>query len=785
MERVGRSRSTNWPGPTATRSDRTAAVSASAAPHYLSYGPTTMSSPTQPISIKSPRLQPENSSNNNDGPSSFVPSVLDGTPNLQLFRNSPYVGTPPVPNIPPRASTPLQRTGSPAIGAIPLGMDGASPRRPLQPPSMPGSVPSMRYGILAGVGSSPGPQNQNLDFEQLTDEDKARVLRRHLVSNEERLATPRPEKARSIAGSDLEVPQNLEQLEAGASGRATPQPGLERQDTEAFTIPYHAPGADVTHDIYKWHQDQARAKRQRALSFHVPGAPQDPAFEHIHEPGGFRRNYMRMRAAEEGAEEPQMLDNFIDFLTLFGHFAGEDLDEYDSDEEKEDEEAEQRLLDEQLQREPTEETPLVRTTSLSRRRSRSRRRAQSVGPGGGNATVTQAVLMLLKSFIGTGVLFLGRAFFNGGLLFSAFTFVFIAAISLYSFLLLVQTKFVVSGSFGDIGGALYGSWMRYLILGSIVVSQIGFVGAYTIFVAENLQAFVLGVTDCLKLIPVQYFIFAQVVILLPLALVRDLAKLSSTALIADAFILVGLVYIFGSEISIIKDRGIADVQMFNSKDFPLFIGTAVFSFEGIGLVIPITDAMREPHKFPRALTGVMIFLVLLFGGAGSLAYLTFGSDIQTVVLVNLDAKSKMVQTVQFLYSLAILLSVPLQLFPAVRILENGIFSQSGKGDPRVKWRKNLFRFGMVGLCTAISWAGAADLDKFVAFVGSFACVPLCYVYPAMLHLKAVARTRRQKLADYALIAFGMVAAAYTTVQTIKLMMEPASAPGSPYGNCEA
>jgi proton-coupled amino acid transporter len=113
--------------------------------------------------------------------------------------------------------------------------------------------------------------------------------------------------------------------------------------------------------------------------------------------------------------------------------------------------------------------------------------------------------------------------------------------------------------------------------------------------------------------------------------------------------------------------------------------------------------------------------IVLFGGAGALAYLTFGSDIQTVVLVNLDSRSKMVQSVQFLYALAILLSVPLQLFPAVRILENGLFYESsGKRDPRVKWYKNFFRFGMVILCSLISWAGAADLDKFVAFVGSFA-----------------------------------------------------------------
>lgn len=47
-------------------------------------------------------------------------------------------------------------------------------------------------------------------------------------------------------------------------------------------------------------------------------------------------------------------------------------------------------------------------------------------------------------------------------------------------------------------------------------------------------------------------------------------------------------------------------------------------------------------------------------------------------------------------------------------------------------------------------------------------VPLCYVYPALLHYKAVARTRSQKWKDIAMIVFGMVAAAYTTIQTIKV-----------------
>jgi len=273
-------------------------------------------------------------------------------------------------------------------------------------------------------------------------------------------------------------------------------------------------------------------------------------------------------------------------------------------------------------------------------------------------------------------------------------------------------------------------------------------------------------------------------VFLPLVLVRNLAKLSIVILIADAFIFAGLIYIFGSETTILAKNGIADVKLFNPKDFSLFIGTAVFSFEGIGLMIPIADAMKEPDRFPAALSGVMFFLTLLFGGAGALAYLTFGSDIQTVVLVNLDTKNPMVQAVQFLYSMAILLSVPLQLFPAVRILENGLFTKSGKADTKVKWYKNMFRFAMVMVSTAISWFGSADLDKFVAFVGCFACVPLCYVYPAMLHYKACAHTQKQKWADMAMVGFGLLVAAYTTVQTIKLMLEPV--PGPPIlGNCEA
>ncbi|KAH7926377.1 amino acid transporter [Leucogyrophana mollusca] len=716
-----------------------------------------MSSPSKPVNIGSPRLRPSSAS--------LTPI---GTPDLRALR-AQYSGTPPVPNIPARYTpTTAANDGGVSFESSSLG--------PIIPPT--GSLPKAPRPSFGGISAKrpsssgvpgSGGDSTPIDMDSLTDEEKARVLRRHLVMRDERQGAEQDARA---SGSDG----------APSAGSSTPvvRPTLLREPTETFPIPYDAPGADVTHDIYKWHTDQRRqAARPRASSFAGSVAPSNPAFDHIHEPGGFRRNYVLLRANEQGGEEPRNTNNFIEFLYIYGQFAGEDLEEEEEEGKASDEEAIAHQEPTEAAAPPDETQPLLKQQTHASR-SRSRRRRMSVGPHG-DATVSQAVLMLLKAFVGTGVLFLGKAFANGGLLFSVITITVIALISLYSFLLLVQTKFVVSGSFGDMGGHLYGSWMRYAILFSITISQIGFVCAYTIFVAENLQAFVLAVTHCLKLISVPYFILVQLVIFLPLALVRNLAKLSTAALVADAFILAGLLYIFGSEFAIIGNRGLADVKMFNPKEFPLFIGTAVFSFEGIGLVIPITDAMREPRKFPQVLTGVMIGLLALFGGAGALSYLTFGSDVNAVVLVNLNQDSKFTQSVQFLYSLAILLSIPLQFFPAVRILENGLFVRSGKADARIKWLKNLFRFGLVMVCTAISWAGAADLDKFVALIGSFACVPLCYVYPPMLHYRAVARNRRQKVADVALGVFGMAAMVYTTVQTIKLMAAPEG--GEKPGTC--
>ena len=225
-----------------------------------------------------------------------------------------------------------------------------------------------------------------------------------------------------------------------------------------------------------------------------------------------------------------------------------------------------------------------------------------------------------------------------------------AMFSLYCFMLLVNTRKLVVGSYGDIGGALYGKKMRFIILASIVISQIGFVCAYTIFTAVNLRAFVSAVTRGQHSMDARILILLQLVVLLPcgtpflrtvliVAMFRDISKLSGTALIADFFIMLGLIVLYCFDILTLATKGIADITLFNSQDFVLFLGTAAFAFEGIGLVIPIQESMIRPEKFKFVLTSVMIILILVFTSIGALSYAAYGSAVKTVIISSLPQDS--------------------------------------------------------------------------------------------------------------------------------------------------
>ncbi|CCH61861.1 hypothetical protein TBLA_0F03230 [Henningerozyma blattae CBS 6284] len=425
---------------------------------------------------------------------------------------------------------------------------------------------------------------------------------------------------------------------------------------------------------------------------------------------------------------------------------------------------------------------------------------------------SKVFFILLKSFVGTGVLFLPSAFQSGGLLFSNLLLLFFGIYSFWCYYILTLAKKVTNvNNFENIGSYLYGNWLKFIIVVSVVLSQLGFAGTYVIFTAENIKLVLEHVCN-VKNLPIEILIFSQLIIFIPLSFLRKISKLAIPTLIANVLTLVGLILVVVLLLQHLISQGKINngigpdvIFYFNSSQWTTFVGIAIFSFEGVGLIIPVEDSMRNPEKFPLVLSLVLLVCTAIFMLIGTLGYLTFGKDITPVILSSFNQKNKFVSIAQLCYSIAILLSTPIQLFPVYKMVEEAIFKKnknntaisstssepqdndneenkamltekiilSGRDSNKIKWLKNLSRTTIVLLVTIISYFGSQDLSKFVAIVGSVACIPLIYIYPPFFHLKTHSlpnslnlKFKWRVIIDITLLIFGLLAVLYTSYQSI-------------------
>lgn len=198
----------------------------------------TSPTPSRPVNIVSPRFSPAaagiGTPASRRGPASRgspagTPYSRSGTPDLRGLR-AQYFGTPPLPNIPPRTGTSTPR---PSTSTEPLVFTsgGGTPRNA---PSISGISARRPTGVGLGIDdvSQPDP---TVDAESIYEGDKVKVLRRHLVSREER---------QGINNGSDGVPSR----KASTANLA----GDIQQDYEAFPVPYHTPGADITYVSWRF-----------------------------------------------------------------------------------------------------------------------------------------------------------------------------------------------------------------------------------------------------------------------------------------------------------------------------------------------------------------------------------------------------------------------------------------------------------------------------------------------------------------------------------------------------
>ncbi|OLQ00925.1 Proton-coupled amino acid transporter 4 [Symbiodinium microadriaticum] len=240
-------------------------------------------------------------------------------------------------------------------------------------------------------------------------------------------------------------------------------------------------------------------------------------------------------------------------------------------------------------------------------------------------------------------------------------------------------------SYGDLAEVALGKPGRAVVDLSVAASQVGFCATYFVFVSANVAEVIGTLAGCRHVISQGSLCALLALVWLPLAQIRRLKHLSTLNLLADLCIVLGLLLILtGALTHLATTTTIWDLLRWaRFETYPLCLGTALFAFEGIGLVLPMyegTDpALRK--NFKDTLTWTLAILCTFFILFAAVAYLSFGSTTRTVVLFNLRVGGEKRIVSQILFSAALFCTYPLMLQPVSKLVEEPFFRHALTATP--------------------------------------------------------------------------------------------------------
>lgn len=199
------------------------------------------------------------------------------------------------------------------------------------------------------------------------------------------------------------------------------------------------------------------------------------------------------------------------------------------------------------------------------------------------------------------------------------------------------------------------------------------------------------------------------------------------------------------------------------------------------------DGPDAADKFPVIYKQTITGIVLFYSCFGMICWTAFGDSVNTVLTVSLP-KGVLATLVQLLYSIAVIFTFPLQIFPASEIVvhltekllyryrlytnvttQNTTFAtqqQQHHAPPLLGWQRRVLVVAVLIVLAAVAVVEMNNLGRVVSLMGSLLGCPLAFVFPPLIHNHVVPGA--PLALNYAVAGLGslaMVVATWITLAT--------------------
>jgi proton-coupled amino acid transporter len=346
----------------------------------------------------------------------------------------------------------------------------------------------------------------------------------------------------------------------------------------------------------------------------------------------------------------------------------------------------------------------------------------------------------IKVNIVAGFLFLPAGFKNGGWLFSIITIFSVSLLTIYCNICISDcTDAANTYSLSKIGKKAGGKVGYYFVEIGIAISQICFPCSYANLITQTVNNMINLWFDNKE----DYFIPIALVlgiILIPMCLVRNISKFSSMHLLGDIAVLATVVSLAYESI-----RKITSDSNFNINNFVLFnsgwsklLGMSITSLEGIGVILPIKESMKDKSKFNWVIIIGTFVISLILTGFPLIMYFCYQDKVDEIVLNNLPLDKIYIQVILILLMFSVLTVYPVTLYPAFVILKNIFFKKNDNNISKTDCitttiYENFLRTFIVIITITIGVYSIGRFDTLLALCGCAICTPVALILPSIFH----------------------------------------------------